>query len=367
VDSAIKNKIINGVRLNTEEGVHLYSDATTEELKELATLIRSRKNQEKVFFNHNFHLEPTNRCIYDCKFCSYSRALKDKEESWELSADEILEKVKKYDDKPVTEIHIVGGVHPDLGLEFFGDVLSRIRSHRPALHRKAFTAVEIHYMCKRAKVSYQDGIKGLIDSGLQSIPGGGAEIFAEEIRAEICADKCTSEQWLEIHRIIHENGLRSNATMLYGHIEKFEHRIDHMNRLRVLQDQTQGFQTFIPLKYRNKNNQMSHIPESLKEEDLRNYAVSRIYLDNIDHIKAYWPMIGREIARLSLDYGVDDLDGTIDNTTKIYSMAGAEEENPTLTTDELVRLIHSAGLDAVERGTLYEVIQEYPFIENNRC
>lgn len=363
VHSEIRNKIIDGTRLVTEEGVHLYTQSTTEELKELSTLLCQRKSNGKVFFNRNFHIEPTNKCIYDCKFCSYSRALKDKSESWALSATEILEKVKKYDDQAVTEVHIVGGVHPDLGLEFFGEVLSRIRAHRPELHLKAFTAVEIHYMCKRAKVSYQEGIKRLIESGLQSIPGGGAEIFSEEIRNEICADKCTSDQWLEIHRVIHQNGLRSNATMLYGHIEKYEHRIDHMNRLRDLQDETGGFQTFIPLKYRNKNNQMSHIPEVSQEEDLRNYAVSRIYLDNFDHIKAYWPMIGRQTARLSLDYGVDDLDGTIDDTTKIYAMAGAEELNPSLSTDELVELIHSARKDAVERGTLYEIINHFPYLK----
>ena len=360
MESSIRNKIIDGTRLSTDEGVLLYSDSSTEELRDLATLIRERKNKQRVYFNRNFHIEPTNKCVYDCKFCSYSRALKDQSESWEFSSDQMLELVKKYDRKPVTEVHIVGGVHPSLGLEFFGEVLSRIKKHRPELHLKAFTAVEIHYMCKRAKVSYEEGIRRLIDNGLQSIPGGGAEIFSEEIRNEICADKCTSDQWLEIHRIIHQSGLKSNATMLYGHIEKYHHRIDHMNRLRDLQDRTGGFQTFIPLKFRNKNNQMSHISESTQEEDLRNYAVSRIYMDNFDHLKAYWPMIGRETAALSLDYGVDDLDGTIDDTTKIYTMAGSEEIHPTLSTEELVELIHSAGRDAIERGTLYEVIHEYP-------
>ena len=200
MEAGLRNKIIDGTRLNTEEGVSLFTDATTEELKELATLVRKRKSQEKVFFNRNFHVEPTNKCIYDCKFCSYSRALKDKSESWELSADEILNKVIKYDNEPVTEVHIVGGVHPDLGLEFFGEVLSRIRAHRPELHRKAFTAVEIHYMCKRAKVSYREGIKQLIESGLQSIPGGGAEIFSEDVRNEIVENLLADENLTEKER-----------------------------------------------------------------------------------------------------------------------------------------------------------------------
>lgn len=360
MDISVRNKIIDGARLDAKEGLSLFIDASTEELRELATLVCNKKSGQRVYFNRNFHLEPTNKCIYDCKFCSYSRALKDQSESWEFSAEEILEKVKKYDNDPVTEVHIVGGVHPDLGLDFFGEVLSSIRKHRPELHIKAFTAVEIHYMCKRARVSYQEGISRLIKSGLQSIPGGGAEIFSQDIRDKICADKCTADQWLEIHRVVHESGLKSNATMLYGHIEKYEHRIDHMTRLRNLQDETGGFQTFIPLKYRNKNNQMSDIAEVSQEEDLRNYAVSRIYLDNFDHIKAYWPMIGRKTAQLALNFGVDDLDGTIDDTTKIYAMAGAEESNPSLTTDELVKLIHAVGKDATERGTLYDIVNEFP-------
>ncbi len=360
IEKATEDRLRAGERISNAEGLALFEAATTEELSELATLVRERLHGDQTFFNHNFHLEPTNRCIYDCKFCAYSRELKDREESWELSADEMLEVVRRYDDKPVTEIHIVGGVHPSLGIEFFGDVLARIRSHRPELHIKAFTAVEMHYMCKRSKMSYRDGLKYLQACGLQSMPGGGAEIFAHEVREQICADKCTADQWLEIHRTAHELGMRTNATMLYGHVERFEHRIDHMDRLRALQDETGGFQTFIPLKFRNKNNQLSNLPELSQEEDLRNYAVSRLYLDNFPHLKAYWPMIGRATASLSLDFGVNDLDGTIDDTTKIYTMAGAEEQKPAMTTTELVALIQAAGRQAVERDTLYNPLRVHP-------
>ncbi len=357
--SEINRKVRDGVRLEPKEGLFLYTNASLDLLQELSALTCERKSGKRVYFNRNFHLEPTNRCIYDCKFCSYSRALKDRGESWAYDIEQMLKIVKSYDDTPVTEVHIVGGVHPDQDLEFFCKALQAIREHRQELHRKAFTAVEIHYMCKKAKLSYQEGLERLIESGLQSLPGGGAEIFATEIRSQICDDKCTADQWLEIHKTAHELGLRSNATMLYGHLETYEHRIDHMLRLRQLQDETGGFQTFIPLKFRNQNNQLSHIPEVSREEDLRNYAVSRLFLDNFDHIKAYWPMIGREVARLSLDYGVDDLDGTIQDTTKIYSMAGSEEQNPHLSLEQLVELIRSAGKKPVERDTLYRVLNDF--------
>jgi aminodeoxyfutalosine synthase len=356
----LEEKIREAERLEPEEGLELFERATLDELEELANIRREELNGDVVYFNHNFHLEPTNRCVYDCLFCSYSRALKDKNESWELSEDEILSKVKLFDNKPVTEIHIVGGVHPSLDLKFFGRVLTQIKQHRPELHIKAFTAVELHYMCKLAKVSYEQGLRYLIECGLQSIPGGGAEIFSAEIREQICGDKCTADQWLEIHRIAHNLGLKSNATMLYGHLESYEHRVDHMERLRQLQDTTGGFQAFIPLKFRNKNNQLSHLNELPEEEDLKVYAVARLYLDNIKHLKAYWPMLGRQVAQHSLKFGVDDLDGTIDDTTRIYSMAGSEEQSPSLTTEELVALIHSAGRDAVERDTLYNVITRHP-------
>ena len=246
-----------------------------------------------------------------------------------------------------------------MDLHYFADLLKQIKSFRPDLHIKAFTAVELEYMFRKAKVSYAEGMKVLKDHGLDSIPGGGAEIFDSEIRKQICEDKCTSEQWLELHETAHATGIHSNATMLYGHIESFEHRIDHMERLRKLQDETNGFNCFIPLKFRNENNQMSDINEVSVIEDLRNYAVSRIFMDNFPHIKAYWPMIGKSTAQLSLQFGVDDLDGTINDSTKIYSMAGAEDQHPSMSTEQLVDLIKQAERIPVERDSLYNLIRDY--------
>jgi aminodeoxyfutalosine synthase len=273
--------------------------------------------------------------------------------------DEMMEIVRKYDSEPVTEVHIVGGVLPQYDLNFYSELFTKIHEHRPGLHVKALTPVEYHYIFKKAKIDYATGMKLMKESGLDSIPGGGAEIFHPEIREQIAKDKCTGDQWLQIHEEWHKLGMRSNATMLYGHIEEFKHRVDHLDRLRKLQDKTGGFQTFIPLKFRNQDNQMSHITEVSVMEDLRNYAISRIYLDNFDHIKAYWAMISRNTAQLSLNFGVDDIDGTLDDTTKIYSMAGAEEQNPAMSTQELVELIKQVGRHPIERDTLYNVITDY--------
>ena len=247
-------------------------------------------------------------------------------------------------------------------MTFYSELFRRIRAHRPDLHVKALTPVEYHYIFKKAKISYEEGMALMKEAGLQSMPGGGAEIFHPEIRDQIAGGKCSGEQWLRIHEIWHGLGMRSNATMLYGHIEGYEHRVDHLEQLRALQDRTGGFQTFIPLKFRNKNNELSHLPETSVIEDLRNYAIARIYLDNFDHIKAYWPMIGRTTAQLSLAFGVDDIDGTIDDTTRIYSMAGAEQ-NPAMSTEGLVKMIRSVGRHPIERGTLYEVINDFKDVE----
>ena len=275
----------------------------------------------------------------------------------------MFDKVKAYDGQPITEVHIVGGVHPKLDLYFFGELLSKIKEHRPDLHIKAFTAVELDYMFRKAKLSAKEGVEYLKSKGLDSIPGGGAEIFDEKVRAEICPDKADADRWLEIHRAVHEAGLRSNATILYGHIESYANRVDHMRRLRELQDITKGLQTFIPLKFRNQDNDMSHLSEVNLMEDLKMYAVSRIYLDNFDHLKAYWPMIGRNTAQLTQSFGVDDLDGTIDDSTKIYTMAGSEEQNPTLSTDQLVELIRQVERIPVERDTLYNRIKVYEKVD----
>jgi aminodeoxyfutalosine synthase len=352
-------KVINGERLNFEEGVRLYKDAELGYLGALANFVREKKNGNRVYFNHNFHVEPTNVCVYSCAFCSYSRLIKNREQGWELSVEQILNIIKGYDQQEVTEVHITGGVVPKQDLAFYTELFQKIKAHRPDLHIKALTPVEFHYIFKKAKVSYEEGLRQLKDAGLDSLPGGGAEIFDKDIRDQIAGGKCSAEEWLSLHEIWHKMGHYSNATMLYGHIETFEHRVDHMERLRQLQDKTGGFNAFIPLKFRNKDNQMAHVPEVSVVEDLRNYAIARIYLDNFAHIKAYWAMIGRNTAQLSLNFGADDLDGTIDDTTKIYSMAGSEEQNPKLSTQQLVDLIKAVGKTPVQRDTLYNVVREY--------
>jgi len=355
----IGNKVIKNERLSFDDGVYLFEHASLPYVGALANWKRESLHGDKTYFNKNFHIEPTNVCVFSCKFCSYSKLYAHKEEGWELTIDQMLDIVKSYDGKPVTEVHIVGGVHPKLTLTFFLELMRAIKAHRPGLHIKAFTPVELEYMFRKANVTTKEGMRLAHEAGLDSLPGGGAEIFHPEIREQICADKATADQWLEIHQTAHELGMHSNATLLYGHIEKYEHRIDHMERLRQLQDKTKGFNTFIPLKFRNEGNDMSHIPESTMANDLKMYAVSRLYLDNFPHVKAYWPMLGRDIAQLTLSYGVNDIDGTIDDTTKIYSMAGSEEQTPAMTTEELVRLIKQAKRQPIERGTLYDVIKDY--------
>lgn len=359
---AISEKIKQHERLSFEEGVLLYKEAELGYLSALANVVRERKNKNYVYFNHNFHVEPTNICVYSCSFCSYSRLIKHRAEGWELSTDQILDIIKKYDNQAVTEVHITGGVVPKQDFEFYTELFRKIKAHRPNLHIKALTPVEYHYIFKKAKLSYKEGLEKMKEAGLDSMPGGGAEIFDKTIRDKIAGGKCSAEEWLEIHETWHQMGCHSNATMLYGHIETFEHRIDHMERLRQLQDRTKGFNAFIPLKFRNKDNEMANVPEVSVIEDLRNYAIARLYLDNFDHIKAYWAMIGRSTAQLALNCGADDIDGTIDDTTKIYSMAGSEEQNPKLSTQELVKLIKDVGRIPVERDTLYNIVHDYSLI-----
>jgi len=355
----IAEKVLNAERITFDEGVLLFEKGELGYLGILANYIREKRHGDNTYFNRNFHIEPTNLCVYDCKFCSYSRLIKERSQGWEYTMGEMLDIVKKYDNEPVTEVHIVGGVLPQYDVAFYSELFTRIKEHRPDLHVKALTPVEYHYIFKKAKIDYATGMRLMKEAGLESIPGGGAEIFHPEVRDLISKDKCTGDQWLAIHEEWHKLGMRSNATMLYGHIEKHWHRVDHMDRLRNLQDKTGGFQTFIPLKFRNKDNQMSDVPESSVIEDLRNYAIARIFLDNFDHIKAYWAMISRTTAQLSLNFGVDDIDGTLDDTTKIYSMAGSEEQHPGMSTKQLVELIKHVGRHPIERDTLYNVVTDY--------
>ncbi len=360
---SIAQKVKNKERITDEECLQLFEKGSLAFVGALANFIRERLHGDKTYFNRNFHIEPTNVCVFSCEFCSYSRLYAHKEEGWELSIEQMLDIVKSYDGKPITEVHIVGGVHPKMNMAYFIELMQKIKAHRPGLHVKAFTAVELDYMFRKAKLSVEEGMKQLHEAGLDSLPGGGAEIFAPEIREQICADKVDANGWLAIHEAAHNLGLHSNATMLYGHIEKYEHRIDHMRRLRELQDKTGGFNTFIPLKFRNRDNAMSNVAESVTTEDMRLYAIARIYLDNFPHLKAYWPMLGRQNAQLSLSFGVNDIDGTIDDSTKIYSMAGSEEQTPAMSTEELVTLIKQAKRQPVERDTLYNVVKDYSDVD----
>lgn len=362
IDTSLQNiaeKVYNAERITDEDCLLLFQKGSLGFVGSLANYVREKKHGDVTYFNRNFHIEPTNACVFQCNFCSYSRVYAKREDAWELSMQQMMEIVKSYDNQPVTEVHIVGGVHPKMDIEFFADLIRNIKAHRPDLHIKAFTAVELDYMFRKAKKTVEEGMQYLKEAGLESLPGGGAEIFAPEIREQICADKVDADGWLHIHKTAHQLGMHTNATMLYGHIENYAHRVDHMSRLRSLQDETNGFNTFIPLKFRNFDNDMSHVSESTLIEDMRLYAIARIYMNNFPHLKAYWPMLGRQNAQLSLSYGVNDIDGTIDDTTKIYSMAGAEEQTPSMSTEELVTLIRQAKRRPVERGTLYNVVKDY--------
>lgn len=360
VSGSLKNiakKVLENERLLPEEGLQLFECNNLSFLGILAGIAKQRQSKNYVYFNRNFHIEPTNVCVNHCKFCSYRRR-EGQKGAWECSIEEMVDIVEKYAATGATEVHIVGGVHPKRNLNFYVDLVKAIKKTTPLIHIKAFTAVEIDQMCKMAGVQVKEGLLKLKAAGLESMPGGGAEIFDETLRAEICPDKTSSNEWLNIHEIAHNLGIHTNATILYGLLENYQHRIDHLSRLRNLQDKTKGFNAFIPLKFKHENNKYSKIKETTLIEDLKNYAVSRIYLDNIAHLKAYWPMIGKQAAQLSLSFGVDDLDGTIDDSTKIYSMAGGEE-NPKSTRKELIEIIKAQGFTPAERDTVYNILETF--------
>ena len=348
-------KVLAGKRILPEEGLLLYEKAELGFLGMLAEKVRTRLNANNVFYIRNFHIEPTNICVNKCRFCSYSHHFSPKK--WDLSIEDMLAIVRSQDDN-VKEVHITGAVHPDKDLFYYEGLLRKIKALRPDLHIKALSAVELDYIINKAKVTYEQGLKFLQAAGLDSIPGGGAEIFDDKIRQELCATKASSQSWLDIHETAHRLGMTSNATMLYGHIETYRHRIKHMSILRDSQDRFGGFNAFIPLKFRNTNNALSGIKEGTVIEDMRNYAISRIFLDNFPHLKGYWPMIGKPIAQLSLSFGVDDMDGTINDSTRIYSLAGAAEQNPQMTVSEMKALITEANRNPVERDSLYKAIDQ---------
>ena len=351
----IFDKINSGKRLSAEEGLALYECKDLLWLSSLATYKRNQCSGEKVFYNRNFHIEPTNICVNDCVFCSYRRR-EGEEGAWELSLDNVRKLCEPYIGKPITEVHVVGGVHPHRDIHFYASLLAEIKNLLPQVAIKAFTAVEIDYMSCKAGLSWKSGLQLLKENGLDALPGGGAEIFDETIRKQICPSKADTETWLGVHEAAHSIGIRTNATMLFGHIETPQHRIDHLFRLRELQDKTNGFDAFIPLKYKSQNNSLGAIGEISTLDVLRNFAVCRLFLDNIPHLKAYWPMLGKDVMQLALLFGVDDIDGTIDDSTKIYSMAGAEEQHPSLSVGELCRYVAAAGFQPVERNTFYEEI-----------
>jgi len=349
--ATIADKVRNAVDLDLDDGVFLYHYPDLLAVGALANEQRERLHGDHTFFNVNFHINPTNVCEADCKFCSFARLTPDSPAAYTMSVDQVRQKLVDRLDQPVTEIHIVNGLHGGLPFEYYKDCLRVLKALRPDVHLKAYTAVEIHYFAEKFGMSYEQVLRELIDAGLGSLPGGGAEIFAERVRNKICKDKATADQWLDIHRTAHRLGLRSNCTMLYGTIETLEERVDHMLRLRALQAETGGFQTFIPLAFHHEGNDFARLPEPTGVDNLRTYAVGRLMLSNIAHIKAYWIMIGVKIAQVSLSFGVDDLDGTVQEE-KIYHMAGAETPQAMTRTD-LVRLIREAGRTAVERDTLY--------------
>jgi aminodeoxyfutalosine synthase len=350
--------VMEGQRISSDDCLLLAHEADLSLLAVLAAQAKNRLSGNFVYFNRNFHIEPTNICIYNCLFCSYHKPAGDPG-SWDLTIEEMLDIVRRYEHSPVTEVHITGGVHPSHDITYYASLIKSIKTIRPDISVKAYSAVELEYMIKKAGLSYTQGLKILKDNGLDSIPGGGAEIFDESLRQKICNEKTSAEAYLAIHEAAHGLGIPSNATMLYGHSETWEQRIDHMLKLRDLQDRTGGFNAFIPLKFRNENNRMSYLKEVPVTEDMRNFAISRIFLDNVPHLKAYWPAIGRDAAVMSLAFGVDDLDGTIDDTTRIYSMAGADDQNPSLSTADLAAMIRSAGFIPVERDTNYKTVKEW--------
>ncbi|MFH2096810.1 MAG: CofH family radical SAM protein [Bacteroidota bacterium] len=352
----IEGMLETGNRITPDDALFLYENASLGFLGMLADIAREKASGNCVYYNRNLHLEPTNICIYGCRFCAYSKKAGENG-AWDMSSVELMDYLEKRMLPGTTELHIVGGVYPGRDVFYYAKQLSMIRRKYPDLHIKAFTAIELDYMFKTAGVTIEDGLDILIEGGLNSIPGGGAEIFDDEIRKKICHEKSDSATWLKIHKAVHKKGLPSNATMLYGHIESIYHRIRHLEILRNLQDETGGFNSFIPLKYRSGNNRMEKIGEVTFIEDLRNFSLSRIFLDNFRHIKAYWPMAGKNLAQLSLSFGVNDLDGTVNDSTKIYSMAGAEEKNPSMTSDEIIRLIEDTGKTAVERDSYYNAVK----------
>jgi aminodeoxyfutalosine synthase len=351
---AIREKVEAGRRLSFEDGMALEESNDLFALGAMANLVRERLNGNFGYYNVNTHINPTNVCVYTCDFCAFRADLNDPR-GYVMDRDQIVTRAGQAHERGATELHIVGGLHHKLPFDYYVDVVRWIKESYPEIHIKAYTGVEIEFFARIARLSIEDVLRRLVDAGLGSLPGGGAEIFHPEVRDQICGAKASTGTWLEVHRTAHRLGLHSNATMLYGHIEKPKHRIDHLIRLRELQDETGGFQTFIPLAFHPDNSRMDEIPKPSGVMDLKTMAVSRLMLDNFPHIKAYWVMLGIKTAQVALAFGADDIDGTVVHE-KIYHEAGAETPQE-VTVGEIRRLIAEAGRVPVERDTLYHRVE----------
>jgi aminodeoxyfutalosine synthase len=352
----IADRLDAGERLTLEDGVRLFACPDLLAVGKLANREREKRHGARSYYNYNLRLEATNVCVASCLFCSFARLREGDPDSYTMSLDQAWNKLRERAHQPLTEVHIVNGLHPNLPFEYYVELLAGFKKIRPEIHLKAFTAVEIAFFAELYHRTDEQVLRELQAAGLDSLPGGGAEIFAERVRKKICHDKADADRYLSIHRLAHGMGMRSNVTMLYGHIETMEERVDHMLRARALQDETGGFQAFIPLAFHPDNNQMRKLPAPTAAETLRVHAVARLMLDNIPHIKAFWIATGVEVAQMALWFGADDLDGTVQEE-RIYHMAGSDTPE-IMTTSSIRRLIAAAGREPHERDTLYNLVQE---------
>jgi aminodeoxyfutalosine synthase len=353
--SSIHDKLAAGERLTFDDGVALFREPDLHAVGRLANQERERRHGSRTYYNYNLRLEATNVCVASCLFCSFARLRPGDPQAYTMSLDQVLDKLRERADQPLTEVHVVNGLHPDLPFSYYTDLLSGLKAIRPGIHLKCFTAVEIAFFADTYGMTEEQVLRELVAAGLDSLPGGGAEIFAERVRRRISHDKADADRYLAIHRLAHGLGIRSNVTMLYGHIETMEERVDHMLRVRALQDETDGFQAFIPLAFHPDNNQMRKLPAPSATDTLRVHAVARLLLDNVPHIKAFWIATGVDVAQVAQWYGADDLDGTVQEE-RIYHMAGSRTPEA-MTPATIRRLIRAAGREPLERDTLYNVIE----------
>jgi aminodeoxyfutalosine synthase len=350
----ISDKLQSNERLTFDDGLRLFECPDLLMVGWLANREREKRHAARTYYNFNIRLEATNVCVASCLFCSFARLKPGDEGSYTMSLEEAWDKLRQRAHQPLTEVHVVNGLHPELPFEYYLELLRGLKRIRPGIHLKCFTAVEIAFFADLYKMTDEEVLRALHDAGLDSLPGGGAEIFAERVRRKICHDKCGADRYLAIHRLAHALGLRSNITMLYGHIETMAERVDHILRTRALQDETGGLQAFIPLAFHPDNNQMRKLPPPTASDTLRVHAVARLLLDNVPHVKAFWIATGVEVAQMALWFGVDDLDGTVQEE-RIYHMAGAVTPE-FMSTSAIRRLIRAAGREPVERDTLYNVV-----------